>query len=93
MLKRAVQKILLQNNRLGQKTLVRAILTSKDSFYQQPLANNKEDIVVYSPFINLHYPNVSIDQFVWADIDKWINKTAIVRNMWHFCAIFFLKQK
>lgn len=79
MFKRAVQKILLPNNRLNQKNLVRAILTSKDSFYQQPLANNKEDIVVYSPFPNLDYPNLTIDQYVWADVDKWSNKTAVVR--------------
>lgn len=78
MLKRAVQNVLFQNKRLSQKTIVRAILTSKDSFYQQPLANSKEDIVVYSPFPSLDYPNVTIDQFIWHDVDKWMNKTAVV---------------
>lgn len=78
MFKRAVQTLLLQSNRSSQKNIVRAILTSKDSFYQQPLASNKEDIVVYSPFPNLDYPDLTIDQFVWSDVDKWLNKTAIV---------------
>ncbi|XP_070493219.1 uncharacterized protein [Chironomus tepperi] len=81
MFRRAVHKALLQSNQINQKNIVRAILTSNETFHQQPLANNKEDIVVYSPFPSLDYPNVTIDQYVWTDVEKWINKTAIVDGM------------
>jgi len=80
MFRRAVQKALIKSNHINQKNIVRAILTSNGSFHQQPLANDKEDIIVYSPFPSLDYPNVTIDQYVWADVDKWTNKTAIVRK-------------
>lgn len=63
------------------KTTVRAILTSKDTFQQQPLANNKEDIAIQSPFPSIDYPNISIDQFVWADLNKWSHKTAVVSEL------------
>jgi hypothetical protein len=76
----AVRKVLFGGSRLSQRQIVRAILTSKDSFYQQPLANNKEDIVVYSPFASIQYPNITIDQYVWADVDKWSHKTALVSS-------------
>ncbi|KAG5680265.1 hypothetical protein PVAND_009784 [Polypedilum vanderplanki] len=78
MLGRAVKNVLFGGSRLSQKQLVRAILTSKDSFYQQPLANNKEDVIVYSPYPSLNYPNCTIDQYVWADVNKWSHKTALV---------------
>lgn len=60
------------------KTAVRTILTSKDTFQQQPLAINKEDITIHSPFPSIDYPNISIDQYVWADMNKWSDKTAVV---------------
>lgn len=59
---------------------VRTIVTSKDSQQQQPLANNKEDIIVYSPYQSIDYPNVSIEQYVFADVNKWENKTALVSS-------------
>lgn len=72
-------------NRLSvSKTTVRAILTSKDTFQQQPLASNKEDITIHSPMPSIDYPNISIDQYVWADINKWSNKTAVVGAKWIF---------
>jgi hypothetical protein len=80
MLGRAVKNVLFGASRLSQKQLVRAILTSKDSFYQQPQTSNKEDITVYSPYPSLNYPNITIDQYVWADVDKWSQKTALVSS-------------
>lgn len=67
---------------------VRTIITSKDTFQQQPLVNNKEDITVYSPYPSLDYPNVSIDQYVFADVNKWENKTALVSDSCQGIEIF-----
>lgn len=39
------------------------------------------DYVVKSPLPPLNYPKVSIDQYIWTDYEKWINKVAIVS--WH----------
>jgi hypothetical protein len=83
MLSRTVRSVVRRSGGLlgrnNQVNNVRTILTSKDSFQQQPLTSNKEDITIYSPFPSIDYPNVSIDQFVWADLNKWGNKTAVVR--------------
>ena len=60
------------------KTAVRTILTSKDTFQQQPLVKEKEDIIVHSPYSSLEYPDISIEDYVFADVNKWENKTALV---------------
>jgi hypothetical protein len=81
MLSRTVRSVVRKSGLLGRSNRVnsvRTILTSKDSFQQQPLTSNKEDITIYSPFPSIDYPNVSIDQYVWADLNKWGNKTAVV---------------
>ncbi|KAL7020465.1 hypothetical protein ACKWTF_011546 [Chironomus riparius] len=54
------------------KVFSRALSTSHIKF------NSKQDFVVKSPLKSLVYPDCSIDQYVWADIDKWSNKIAIV---------------
>jgi hypothetical protein len=78
MLSRAARNVLIGKCQGNQKKFVRAILTSKDPLYQQPLANNREDVTIYTPFASIDYPKVRIDQFVWADVNKWMDKTAIV---------------
>lgn len=64
----------------SQKTLTRTILTSDDSFYKHHLADNENDIIVYSPLPTLNYPDCSIDQYVWNDFNKWSSKIALVSN-------------
>ncbi|CAG9808478.1 unnamed protein product [Chironomus riparius] len=54
------------------RLLSRAITTSNVSQSAQ------HDYVVKSPLPPLNYPKVSIDQYIWADYEKWINKVAIV---------------
>ncbi|KAL7020467.1 hypothetical protein ACKWTF_011548 [Chironomus riparius] len=54
------------------RILSRAITTSNVSQSAQ------HDYVVKSPLPPLNYPKVSIDQYIWADYEKWINKVAIV---------------
>ncbi|XP_070492543.1 uncharacterized protein [Chironomus tepperi] len=54
------------------KVFNRAICTSNIKF------NSKQDFIVKSPLKSLAYPDCSIDQYVWADINKWSNKIAIV---------------
>lgn len=73
-----IARNLIRNENFGRVSTTRTIITSKDSFQQQPLVNNKEDITIYSPFPSIDYPNLSIDQYVWADVNKWANKTAVV---------------
>lgn len=63
-----------------QKFITRAILTSSTSFYKHHLADNENDVIVYSPLPSIPYPDVTIDQYVFGDINKWSNKTALVRN-------------
>jgi hypothetical protein len=40
---------------------------------------NKEENIVKSPHPPLSYPDLSIDQYIWKDLQFWMNKTAIVR--------------
>lgn len=88
---RAIRNLLIDKCQLSQR---RAFLTSKDSLYQQPLANDKEDISIYSPTPSINYMKVSIDKYVWADIDKWIHKTAIVSDRcYSIIDIFFYQLK
>ena len=37
------------------------------------------DVIIKSPLPSLEYPKVSIDQFIWTNVDKWMNKVALVR--------------
>lgn len=54
------------------KSFNRALSTSKVSNVQ------RQDFIVKSPLPSLTYPNLSIDQYIWQDVGKWMNKTAIV---------------
>ena len=54
------------------KVFRRVVSTSHIKF------NNNQDFIVKSPLKSLVYPDCSIDQYVWADINKWSNKVAIV---------------
>lgn len=62
----------------SQRILTRALLTSQGTFYKHHLADNEKDIIVYSPFPSLNYPDCTIDQYVWNDINKWSSKMAVV---------------
>ena len=59
-------------NRLFNKISSRVISSSNVKL------NNQQDFIVKSPLKSLVYPDCSIDQYVWADTEKWINKVAIV---------------
>lgn len=67
----------------SQRILTRALLTSQSTFYRHHLADNEKDIIVYSPFPSLNYPDCTIDQYVWNDFNKWSNKTAVVSVKLH----------
>lgn len=41
----------------------------------------QQDYIVKSPLPPLNYPKVSIDQYIWTDYEKWIDRVAIVS--WH----------
>lgn len=73
------QELLGQGQQNYQKILTRAILTSKSSFYKHNLADNQNDVIVYSTLPSINYPDFSIDQYVWKDFNKWGSKTALVR--------------
>lgn len=77
MLRRAAQNFIL-SSKTHQKTLTRAILTSNRVFVKQVVAEKDNDTVVYSPLPSLVYPDCSIDQYVWKDVNKWSSKTALV---------------
>lgn len=50
------------------KNLIRGLSSANGS---------QNDIIIKSAFPSINYPSLTIDQFVWKDIDKWMNKTAI----------------
>lgn len=79
-IKTVLRRELLVAQQGSQKTLTRTILTSDTSFYKHRLADNDNDIIVYSPLPSLNYPECTIDQYVWNDFNKWSSKTALVRN-------------
>jgi len=54
------------------KNFCRAVSTSHNKF------NSNQDFIVKSPLKSLVYPDCSVDQYVWSDINKWNNKIAIV---------------
>lgn len=60
-----------KNNQFN-KIFVRSIITPKVN------QDAEQDIIVKSPLPSLTYPKMTLDQYVWKDYDKWINKTAIV---------------
>lgn len=62
-------------NRRFNKIFSRTVSTTNVSRSAQ------HDYVVKSPLPPLNYPKVSIDQYIWTDYEKWINKVAIVS--WH----------
>lgn len=72
------QELLGKVQQRNQKIITRAILTSKNSFYKHDLADNQNDIIVYSPLPSINYPECTIDQYVWNDFNKWSSKTALV---------------
>jgi hypothetical protein len=75
-----IKKELLGGSQRSQQILTRAILTSENSFYKHHLADNENDVIVYSPLPALNYPDCTIDQYVWKDFLKWSSKTALVRE-------------
>lgn len=75
-----IRKELLNNGQLTQKLITRAILTSETSLYKHNLADNENDVVIYSPLPSINYPDCTIDQYVWNDVNKWSSKTALVRD-------------
>lgn len=77
-IKNIIRKELLGKSQSSQKILTRALLTSQISLYRHHLADNENDIIVYSPMPSLTYPDYTIDEFVWKDFNKWSSKTALV---------------
>jgi acyl-CoA synthetase (AMP-forming)/AMP-acid ligase II len=50
----------------------------KPTILARTFTNNKLDIIVKSSHPSIDYPNISIDQYVWKNVSKWSDKTAIV---------------
>lgn len=51
----------------------------------------EEGHVVDSPYEPRPVPNIPLDQFVWKDMNKWSNHTAIVSKFYsHLFTIFFI---
>jgi hypothetical protein len=73
-----IRKELLGPGQVSQKLTKRAILTSSRTFYKHNLADNENDIIVYSPLPSIKYPECTIDQYVFKDVNKWSSKTALV---------------
>lgn len=79
--KNIIRKELLGKGQRSQRTVTRAILTSHNLFQKHHLADNENDIIVYSPFQSINYPNCTIDQYVWQDFNRWSSKIALVREI------------
>jgi hypothetical protein len=63
-----------------QYNAVRAIFSNKkDSVQQAPKFSDAGDNIIRSPFPDVEVPSCLLDEFVWKDLNKWGNKTAIVR--------------
>lgn len=61
------------------KMLRRSILTTSNSSKQQlDRAEKESEIIIDSPFPSLNYPDLTIDQYVFKDLNKWSNKIALV---------------
>lgn len=70
-----------KSHRAQQKILRRAILTTRTPIgQQQALADRNEDIIINSPFQDITIPDISVDQYVFADVNKWSHKTALVSD-------------
>lgn len=83
-IKSFIQKEVLRRGPQSQKVVTRAILTSPNTFYKHNLADNENDVIVYSPLPTINYPDCSIDQYVWNDFNKWSSKTAMVSSSFSF---------
>jgi restriction endonuclease len=75
------QELLGKGHQKHQKIITRAILTSNSSFYKHNLADNQNDVIVYSTLPSINYPDCSIDQYVWSNFNKWGSKTALVSRI------------
>jgi hypothetical protein len=71
MLKRGADLRILSRNLFRNSTYPRSISLSSTN-----LTDN--DFIVKSPYASLEYPKVSIDQFIWKDLQNWPNKIALV---------------
>lgn len=60
-----------------QKIMVRTIGTS--TLCLHPETQNEADVIVNSTFPPMACANLTIDQYVWNDLNKWSSKTALVR--------------
>lgn len=38
------------------------------------------DLVVRSPFKDVEIPNVGVSEHIWQNLERWADKTAVVRN-------------
>lgn len=62
-------------------------ITQNDDIHGHYNFSREEGIVMNSPFENIKVPNVPLDQYVWRNISKWQNHTAMVslkRFILHF---------
>lgn len=73
--KNITYKQLFLNSQGYHKILQRNFLKSQS----QLTAQSSKDIIVKSPLPSVKYPEWTIDQYVWNDINNWSNKTALVR--------------
>lgn len=63
------------------KCFNRTICGVYNTLYSPDSTENSKNIIVRSPFPDLEYPDVNIDQFIWKDFNKWNRKVAIVSRI------------
>lgn len=60
------------------KLITRAVVTSQSLSNINKSLENESDIVIASKFTSIKYPDFTLDQYVWEDVNHWDHKTALV---------------
>lgn len=76
--KNIIRNSLVRKFLRNQRVTARGIVSAQNFLCQQHIAKVQDDIIVESAFAPLKYPDLTIDQYVWSDLNKWSNKTALV---------------
>lgn len=78
--KNIIRKEVLDKGQKCQKLLNQISLIPQSSFCTSKTKQNVNDIIIKSPLPSVDYPEWTIDQYVWNDLNKWSAKTALVRS-------------
>lgn len=78
--KNILRKELLNKGQRSEKSFKRTILTTQSALCTSRKAEDKSDSIINSPLPSVKYPEWTVCQYVWNDINKWSDKTALVRS-------------